>query len=84
MPSKCVSGLHLCAYFGMHLMIIRMLERQSIVDAEESMGETPLEWAAALGHEAMVKLLLEKGADADWNGGRTHFRRPPRTGTRPW
>ena len=72
-PSKRVSGLHLCAYFGLHLMIIRMLERQSIVDAEDSWGRTPLMWAAARGNEALAKLLLEKGADADSrdNNGRT-------------
>jgi hypothetical protein len=66
-PSSHMSGLHLCAYFGMHFipMIIRMLDTQPKVDVYDSSGKTPLWWAAAKGHEAIVKLLLEKGADID-------------------
>jgi len=36
-------------------------------------GEKPLSWAAACGHDAVMKLLLEKGADlgSKANDGRT-------------
>ena len=40
---------------------------------EQIYGQTPLSWAAENGHEAVVKLLLEKGADVECksNDGRT-------------
>ena len=59
-PSKHVSGLHLCAYFGMHSIVIKMPEIQSNienVDVKDSRGKTPLSYAAERGHEAIVKLL---------------------------
>ena len=40
-----------------------LLEKGADVDsADKREGRTPLSWAAVRGHEAVVKLLLEKGA----------------------
>ena len=35
------------------------------LDSKDSNGQTPLSWAAAKGNEAVVKLLLEKGAELE-------------------
>ena len=38
------------------------------IDSKDSHGRTPLSWAARNGHEAVVKLLLEKATDVGSNG----------------
>ncbi|KAM0465253.1 hypothetical protein ACHAPV_002252 [Trichoderma viride] len=44
--------------------IVRLLLGKGVdVEAKDNAGRTPLSWAAWRGNEAMVKLLLEKGAD---------------------
>ena len=35
------------------------------VESKDRFGQTPLSWAAEKGHEAVVKLLLEKGAELE-------------------
>ena len=40
-----------------------LLEAKANVDAKANDGRTALHWAAENGHEAVVKLLLEKGAE---------------------
>ena len=52
-----------------------------------SYGRTPLSWAARNGHEAVVKLLLEKGAELEAKESTVVGRRcrgRQRTGTRRW
>jgi ankyrin repeat protein len=34
-------------------------------EAEDETGQTPLSWAATNGHETLVKLLIEEGADLE-------------------
>ena len=65
------TGLHLTAEFGLLYLSEKLLDelgRDIIIsaDSKDSYGETPLRRAAANGHEAVVKLLLEKeGVDPD-------------------
>ena len=62
---KQITGLHLTAYFGVD-NAARVLLGSNGPDLKDSYGRTPLSWAAASGHEAVVKLLLETGkVDAD-------------------
>jgi ankyrin repeat protein len=60
------SGLHLTAMYGLlYLTESLLLLNTGKVDADskDNDGRPPLSWAAENGHEEVVKLLLEKGAD---------------------
>jgi len=74
--SEGFSGLHFAACFGITELIIALLEVEvGGVNQQDSAGRTPLLWAAANGHEDVVKLLLaQKGVNADLadkNSGQT-------------
>lgn len=58
--SHQVSGLHLTAWFGLTSITKRILEGGKSVDSKDDGGQTPLSWAAERGHEAVVKLLVDR------------------------
>jgi hypothetical protein len=60
-----ITGLHLAAYFGLKEAMITLLENGHDLNSKDSYGRTPLSYAAENGHEAVVKLLLEKGAELE-------------------
>ena len=60
-----MTELHLTAYFGVEKAIGILLKKGSKANSKDSYGRTPLSWAAASGHEAVVKLLLEKDATVE-------------------
>jgi hypothetical protein len=62
---KQMTGLHLAAYFGVNAVVRLLRENKADVDAKDGWGRTPLSWAAENGHEAAVKLLLDKGAELE-------------------
>jgi hypothetical protein len=69
-----MTGVHLAAYVGLTGVIMALLKNRHNPDVKDSWGRTPLSWAAIRGHEAVVKLLLEKGAELeskDNGSGRT-------------
>jgi hypothetical protein len=68
-----MTGLHLAAYFGVHEAANILIRRGQSVDLKDSYGRTPLAWAAGNGHEAVVKLLLEKGAELETKGIKDKF-----------
>ena len=55
-------GVHLAAYFGVTGVIMALLQDRYLLDVKDGKGRTPLSWTAEQGHEAVLKLLLEKGA----------------------
>jgi ankyrin repeat protein len=62
---KQMTGLHLAAYFGLQRITTALLRNGYDADVKDSYGRTPLSWAAGNGHEAVVKLLLEKGVELE-------------------
>ena len=65
------SLLHIAASFNLPVLANRLVKGRwplfnlFSVDSKDDHSRTPLSWAAGSGHETMVNLLLEKGADVD-------------------
>ena len=57
-----MTGLHLATDFGVDT-VVRDLLSSNNPDLKDSHSRTPLSWAAEYGNEAVVQLLLRKGAD---------------------
>ena len=66
--------LHLASYFGILPLVqnilltenwIKKMKRRYYLNKCDSLGVTALIWAASGGYEAIVRLLLEKGADIE-------------------
>jgi len=61
-----VSLLHVASFYGLLSVLKAILETGVDVNFKDSkFGPTPLSRAAENGHEAVVKMLLEKGANVD-------------------
>jgi ankyrin repeat protein len=61
LESRDSSGLRLVA-IKVHEVVRLLLENGANLELKDRDSMTPLSWAAMKGHEAVVKLLLEKGA----------------------
>jgi ankyrin repeat protein len=63
-PPKQITALHLVACSGLAEVITLLLANGHCPDPEDSHGRTPLCWAAQLGNEAVIELLLaQDGVD---------------------
>ncbi|KAH7478382.1 hypothetical protein FOMA001_g9748 [Fusarium oxysporum f. sp. matthiolae] len=77
-PRKGTSIVHVMSRYGVAGALGAILKRAdqvgSNIDVKDSHGRAPLSWAAENGHEAVVRLLLDRGAyieAADKHYGRT-------------
>jgi ankyrin repeat protein len=46
-------------------VVKQLLDKGADIDTRDKDGQTPLSWAVENGHDAVVKQLLEKGANPD-------------------
>lgn len=58
-----IHPMHLAAFFGLDLVVAKLLQAQSRVDCKDNRNTTPLMYAAAAGHASVVQILLREGAD---------------------
>ena len=54
--ARSFSGIHAIAYFGLHGNVVNFCE----VEQRDDSWRTPLSWAAGTGHDAVVRLLVER------------------------
>jgi ankyrin repeat protein len=67
------AALHYAAAAGSTEITTILLDHHAYIDAESPSGMTPLMIAAREGHEPVVALLLEQGADATLKDGGFHL-----------
>ena len=67
-PRKVI-GVHLAAHFGLLETMISLIKDQDGLEFQDTRNWTPLFYAVDNDQEAMVKLLLEKGANLNINDG---------------
>ncbi|KAG4270013.1 hypothetical protein FPRO04_11845 [Fusarium proliferatum] len=61
--------LHIAAYFGLAELVEYLLDMGAAVDIADRTGRTPLSYASEQGHEAIMVVLLERGAKVDSQDG---------------
>ncbi|KAF5638856.1 ankyrin protein [Fusarium sp. NRRL 25303] len=61
--------LHIAAYFGLAELVEYLLDMGAAVDIADRTGRTPLSYASERGHEAIMVMLLERGAKVNSQDG---------------
>jgi len=69
------SGIHVAAYFGLSEDMTYVCNIERDIQLKDEFHRTPLSWAAENGHEAVVRLLVERG-DVDNNAKDSYGQTP--------
>ncbi|KAH8897563.1 hypothetical protein GQ53DRAFT_712018 [Thozetella sp. PMI_491] len=67
-PASGTRLVHVLSRYGIIRLLTAILKiagRITDIDAKDGYGRTPLSWAAKEGHDAVVRLLLDRGAEID-------------------
>ncbi|KAF4496668.1 hypothetical protein FAGAP_7159 [Fusarium agapanthi] len=64
-----IRHLHIAAYFGLAELVENLLDMGAEVDSGDRTGRTSLSYVAEQGHDAIVVMLLERGARVDSQDG---------------
>lgn len=59
------TALMVASFFGVYAIAKLLIDGSASIQAEDQFGQTSVYWAAAGGHEAVVKLLVENGGDIE-------------------
>ncbi|TVY23462.1 Ankyrin repeat domain-containing protein [Lachnellula hyalina] len=62
-PTSGTTLLHIASGWNLQSVVQKLMHDKILVDQKDSNSNTPLHWAALGGHEQMVTLLLDLGAD---------------------
>ncbi|KAJ1708855.1 hypothetical protein NYO67_8959 [Aspergillus flavus] len=62
---KDILPTHIAAFFGLPGIVLHLISTVCCADSKDTLGRTPLSWAAENGHQTVVKTLLEAGAAVD-------------------
>jgi ankyrin repeat protein len=62
---RSFTPLVIACYFGLSVVVQRLLEAGADANVKANDGRTPLHWASVDGHDAVVQRLLEAGADVN-------------------
>jgi hypothetical protein len=81
LPEGEQTALKIACYFGLTAAVQLLAERRSdvAIDSKDRDGLAPLSWAALMGYEDVVNLLLETGkvdVNSTDNNGRTRYYGP--------